>query len=374
LTLELSAPAMQPGIDLCLTGTFVATPLAEDGGDDVELELSFVVSSEGAGRWSPTALNEVARRAARGMLLSLRDAAKASRCARHNGAGLLDGIEPPAAARGANSDSDSSDGEDAAVNTRAPSSWAAALRAAVPTAPPEMWGSVSPRLFSVRGANYLNDRHKIRASIDAFELAALDVFLHPAAKPTGGDDRHGFHVAASPSNRVQVATADPAEAKFTLIICLLVPGPPAYTMAMYFTARNAAALRGEAPLGKLANPFLFGNDDAFRDSRFKLIPKLVDSNFLVKHAVGSKPAILGRKLRQRYFHGQDYMEVDVDIVSSNVAAGVLRVCGGFAKQIVVDLAFVLEGRRPDELPEPLLGSIRVSHIDVSKGVPLPPPR
>lgn len=48
-----------------------------------------------------------------------------------------------------------------------------------------------------------------------------------------------------------------------------------------------------------------------RCGRFKLIPSIVEGPFIVKKAVGNKPALLGRKLRQRYFRGPNYVETDV---------------------------------------------------------------
>ena len=62
----------------------------------------------------------------------------------------------------------------------------------------------------------------------------------------------------------------------------------------------------------------------------------------------------------------------VDIGSSAVAAGVVRLCGGYAKALVVDISFVIEGKEVAELPESVLGTIQICHVDVSKGRPLPP--
>lgn len=49
----------------------------------------------------------------------------------------------------------------------------------------------------------------------------------------------------------------------------------------------------------------------FDDSRFKLIPSVVSGPFIVRKAVGNKPALLGRKVSQRYFRGPGYVETDV---------------------------------------------------------------
>ena len=69
--------------------------------------------------------------------------------------------------------------------------------------------------------------------------------------------------------------------------------------------------------------------------------------------------------------GADYLEIDIDIGSSQIAAGVVRLCGGYAKALVVDISFVIEGKRDDELPEQILGTIQIRNLDVTKGRPLP---
>jgi hypothetical protein len=43
-----------------------------------------------------------------------------------------------------------------------------------------------------------------------------------------------------------------------------------------------------------------------------------------------------------------------------VDAGMVR---GATKSLVIDLGFVLEGQRPEELPEALLGAFRLNHLD-----------
>eukprot|EP00882_Tetradesmus_deserticola_P029135 GHRQ01032561.1.p1 GENE.GHRQ01032561.1~~GHRQ01032561.1.p1 ORF type:complete len:100 (-),score=29.09 GHRQ01032561.1:50-349(-) len=43
---------------------------------------------------------------------------------------------------------------------------------------------------------------------------------------------------------------------------------------------------------------------------------------------------------------------------------------GVTTSMVVDLAFLLEGQRPAELPEQLLGAVRFSHLNMAAAVPL----
>lgn len=49
--------------------------------------------------------------------------------------------------------------------------------------------------------------------------------------------------------------------------------------------------------------------------------------------------------------GEKYLEVDVDVASSSVAATVVGLVQGATKALVVDMGVLLEGHTSDELPE-----------------------
>lgn len=268
--------------------------------------------------------------------------------------------------------------------------WGRALQDARPTYGRRYWSSPRASTFAVRGASYLDDRVKVfAAEPPLFELVAADLLLHgdgDGAPPPPGPDaaggapapRRGLHVVDHPENRVRMARnsyAAPeggAPPPFTFVVTLVVPGPPSYTYAMYYACRDSTKLRDSStPLGRVAEPFFFGDDDAFRDDRFKMTPRVVDANWVVRRAVGQNPVLLGKKLKQHYFRGPDYLELDIDIASSAVAASVVRLCGGYAKALVVDISYVLEAKHLLELPESVLGTIQIAHMDVDKGVPLP---
>lgn len=65
--------------------------------------------------------------------------------------------------------------------------------------------------------------------------------------------------------------------------------------------------------------------------------------------------------------------------SSSVAANIVGLVQGLTKSLCVDMAIVLEGHTPQELPESLLGTVRCTHLDlgsakllnVETGKPLP---
>ena len=45
--------------------------------------------------------------------------------------------------------------------------------------------------------------------------------------------------------------------------------------------------------------------DAFRNSRFKLIPRVSEGGWVLQKAVGTKPALIGNKLRQSYYGSEE---------------------------------------------------------------------
>lgn len=65
------------------------------------------------------------------------------------------------------------------------------------------------------------------------------------------------------------------------------------------------------------------------------------------------------------------MSIDVDIGSSMVATGVVQLAIGYVTTLTVDIAFLLEGQTLDELPERLLGSIRLHNLELKAAVALP---
>ncbi|KAJ0392548.1 hypothetical protein P43SY_010008 [Pythium insidiosum] len=69
--------------------------------------------------------------------------------------------------------------------------------------------------------------------------------------------------------------------------------------------------------------------------------------------------------QHRFYRGESYFEVDVDAHEFNYVArkGLVGVSEHF-KNMVVDFGFVLEGQEDQELPEQILGAVRLCKIDV----------
>lgn len=97
--------------------------------------------------------------------------------------------------------------------------------------------------------------------------------------------------------------------------------------------------------------------------------------WVVQRVVGTKPLIVGRALKVTYHSSpNNYMEVDIDIGSSTVANNIVRFVLGYVRTLVVDMCFLIEGKRDDELPEQLIGTSRVAHLEPESAVAPPPVR
>lgn len=93
----------------------------------------------------------------------------------------------------------------------------------------------------------------------------------------------------------------------------------------------------------------------FTNITFKVIPRISDCSWIVRNAVPSnKPCILGNIVQQKYFKGENYVEIDVDIGSSTVACNVMGVIRSASKHFTGAYALVLQGAAEDELPEKVL--------------------
>ncbi|KAA8525114.1 hypothetical protein F0562_007022 [Nyssa sinensis] len=116
---------------------------------------------------------------------------------------------------------------------------------------------------------------------------------------------------------------------FSVVVNLQVPASTHYSMVFYFVMKDLVP-------GSLLQRFVDG-DDEFRNRRLKLIPSVP--------------------------------KIDVDIGSSTVANGVLGLVIGVITTLVVDMAFLVQGNATEELPERLIGAVRVSHIELSSIIP-----
>ncbi|XP_073227013.1 protein ENHANCED DISEASE RESISTANCE 2 isoform X2 [Cicer arietinum] len=214
------------------------------------------------------------------------------------------------------------------------------------------WTSPSGKGFMIRGKNYLKDNCKVVGGDPLLKLIAVDWFTVNKSV-----DRIALHP------RCLVQSEVGKKLPFILVINLQVPGKPNYSLVLYYAA--------DRPINKktLLAKFVDGSD-VFRDSRFKLIPSIVEGYWMVKRAVGTKACLLGKAVTCKYFRQDNFLEIDVDIGSSSVARGVISLVLGYVTSLVVDLAILIEATDEAELPEYILGTVRLNRLKLESAIPL----
>ena len=229
-----------------------------------------------------------------------------------------------------------------------------------PSYPQRFWSCPGEAGFRIRGPTYLEDKVKVAAGQPRFELCRVELFESDAP-----DDKEDV------ASRLHYVVEDPEH--FFYVANLLLPGPPHLCLAVVFRSPAGYDPTPRSPRGPFEtslNSYSNGTD-ADRNDTFKLIPKVVEGSWIIQKSVGSQPCLLGRKLRQAYYRGANYIETDIDIASSSVAAAVVRLVASATKTVVVDLAFMCEGQSKGTLPEALIGTVRLNRIDLGVTQPLP---
>ncbi|KAL9447927.1 hypothetical protein AB3S75_015412 [Citrus x aurantiifolia] len=212
----------------------------------------------------------------------------------------------------------------------------------------DCWKLSDGNNFRVRSKHFCYEKTTIPAGKHLMDLVAVDWFK---------DTKRMDHVARRQGCAAQVASE---KGLFSLIFNLQVPGSTHYSMVFYFSTRQLV-------MGSLLQWFVDG-DDEFRNSRLKLIPSVPEGSWIVRQSVGSTPCLLGKAGYCNYIRGPKYLEIDVDIGSSTVANGVLGLVIGVITTLVVDMAFLVQANTTDELPDRLIGAVRVSHIELKSAV------
>eukprot|EP01018_Ginkgo_biloba_P040157 Gb_36093 [translate_table: standard] len=222
------------------------------------------------------------------------------------------------------------------------------------------WSSPPGHLFQVRGANYFVKKQKVPSGEWLLKPLGVD-WLKSNVKL---DD-----ILGRPDNRVMIALKKAhqngkALKTFIFAVNLQVPGREHHSAVFYYMTEDPI------PVGSLFYRFIH-EDDAFRNSRFKLVNRIVKGPWIVKATVGNYAAcLLGKALTCHYVKGPNYLEIDVDIGSSALASAILHLALGYVNSVTVDMGFLVESQTEEELPERLLGAVRISQMEMSSAMRL----
>ena len=125
--------------------------------------------------------------------------------------------------------------------------------------------------------------------------------------------------------------------------------------------------------GEKALALWLAGDSEYRNDRLKLISYVPEGPWVVRNMVTGKPAIIGKKLPVKYKYTpaegpkKDFLECELDIASSSATARrIVSVCRRYMRCLSVDIGFVIEGKTEAELPEQMMGAIRIHEVDPIK--------
>lgn len=150
-------------------------------------------------------------------------------------------------------------------------------------------------------------------------------------------------------------------------------------LVIYWTPRRSSCCEtatrtfqtDSSTLNRLLEKFIQGSKDT-KENYFKIIPVIRDGHWVVNRVLSQRPCIICKKIETEWFQNlepnENYIEASINISSSSIASGILYTVKQYTSQIVFDLAFTLEGKNEEELPEELLLSVRFNKVMLEQGL------
>ena len=248
--------------------------------------------------------------------------------------------------------------------------------------------------LKVRGPAYLRHRRKQTSAVPVMECVKVDLFAFDDApcddvadaRPESwlNSQRRAWRGRSNDTNeRDGLPLVPPHRRPWTFAFQFQNPGPPFHSIAAYFQPTGSRAgmcldallaRERDTPFGRTLTRFLAA-DDATRDSKFKMVCALLDAPWALRTAVPRRPIILGKKLGSsgglKYHRGDDYFAVDFELAQSPFMERVYRSLRWASACAEEEIVFMLEGQAEDELPECVLGAVRLKRVGESSFRKLP---
>ena len=241
--------------------------------------------------------------------------------------------------------------------------------------PRHVWDLPSETTWQVRGSSYLTDGVKAMAAPAICQLVTAQVFLVDRHRP-GLTERLLRGVAGTGEQPLRL----PAGTRFVFSVYWRNPKASrqadGYQALLLHFASSAGPDDGDALIQEL-----WRGDPEDIASRLKMIPNLREGPRVLKialklaRAASMRPILLTKNLNGSWVHraelpnGVRLVEVSVDI-NGPLCRSVYSAAIGAISSVDVALAFTLEGRTAAQLPERVLGEVRLKGVRSEYAVPL----
>jgi hypothetical protein len=239
------------------------------------------------------------------------------------------------------------------------------------------WSMPDHERFMVRGPKYLEDKVKIKSGEFLFPARGVDLFLTDDCPEHIGTNSGilGGALREKPTMLINFRLPWGVFISYFEIPERFIP----FVRKRYEFDYDGPVpdINKMSPGERCAARFLQA-DQATKNKVLKIVPVVVEGPWVVKSVVGGKPAIIVNKLPVNWIYEKAspgkalYLEADLDIVSSSAARGILSVTRSHTQVLTLDLGFVVQGNKQDELPEQMLVGVRNHGIDPLTASPLPP--
>ena len=167
------------------------------------------------------------------------------------------------------------------------------------------------------------------------------------------------HIAASEHSWFSQSVLKDDISSFTLIIHLQIGAmKTALTFYHVLDVLDINSLyAGDEQVQSIVDSILHYDMDI--KNKIKLVPRIVSGPFILKKMANSSGVNIDSKVKQTYFHGRNYFEIDVQC---NVNASVAKLCNKFAKNIVFDMLWTANDELMDQSTERMLCAVRVHNL------------
>jgi len=233
------------------------------------------------------------------------------------------------------------------------------------------WSSPPSGNFHVRGPNYLKDKKKVPSENYLLPTRGCDLFLTDNPPVNLGRNR------AILAGRLRDVPTFIINYRLPWGVFLSYHEIPQKFIPFLRRGNGYGDLTTPLPSmadmhpGERALANFLLSDTEEKNQLLKIVPVVVEGPWVVKRVVGGKPAIVGTKMPISYVYQPpqeggklaEYLEADLDIVSSAAARNILAVVRSYTQTLTIDLGYVVQGNRAEELPERMALGLRLHGLD-----------